>query len=355
MKRSAIAFVLILLLGLTPVARAAYDPLAPGTTTTITLDKRFVRFLHQHQMELVAEHGAERRGRRLVLPVVGGRIDPVTGRGRVEQEGALVFKRGHRSLPFRRLELKAKRTPLYAKVGGTQFKVAMAGELRARREGFGTALVATRLTLAEKVATRLNKKLRAPHGFYEGQVLGTAYARTQPLIATILDTGHATFTPDPAFLAKLDSHFVSLNPIAPAERAPGPTFSLPIVPGGALAPDAGLGTLRTGGSLELLQLGSGQVFWHELWFDLGSHGVLAEADIEPAPTYPGKLGQVPILALDPGAASADSAVRTITVAGAPLSLQAQSATYFNQAFAGGKEEFRAGERIGTVSFTAEAQ
>jgi hypothetical protein len=355
MKRSATAVAVLLLLGLTPVARAAYDPRAAGTTTTITLDKSFARFLHQHQIQLIAELGAGRRGRRLLLPVSGGRIDPTSGRGEVEQEGVLVFEHGRRRLPFRRIELKAKHTPLFAKVGGNQLKVAKAKELRSRREGFGTGLIVTGLTLTEKVSTRLNKKLGTPDAFYEGQVLGTARARTQPLAATILDSGRATFTPDAAFLAKLDSHFVSLNPVAPAERAPGPTFSFPIISGGALAPDASLGTLRTGGSLEFLQLGSGQVFWQELWFDLGADDILAEADIEPAPTYPGKLGQIPILDLAAGSVASDPRARTIGVSAASVSLNPTTAAHFNQAFAGGKDEFHAGEPIGSVSFTAEAQ
>jgi hypothetical protein len=355
MKRTAAAFTLLLLLGLTPVARGAYDPLAAGTKTTITLDRSFARFLDRHQIALVAERGAERRGRRLILPVSGGRIDPTSGRGKVQQEGELVFEHGRRRLPFRQLELKATRAPLVAKVGGSQFKVARAKKLRDRREGFGTVLSAIGLTVTEKVATRLNKKLRLPGAFREGQILGAVHARTQPLAATILDSGRATFVPDPAFLAKLDSHFVSLNPVAPAERAPGPTFSFPIIAGGALAPDASLGTLRTGGSLEFLQLGSGQIFWQEPWFDLGAHNVLAEADIEPAPTYPGKLGQVPILELSAGSVASDPGARTIGVSAAWLTLSTASAAHFNQAFAGGKGEFHAGEPLGSISFTAEAQ
>lgn len=355
MKGSATFLVLFLLLGLTPVAGADYDPLAAGTTTTLTLDKRFARFLRQHRIELLAEHGAERRGRRLVLPVSGGRIDPTSGRGKVEQEGVLVFEHGRRKVPLREIELKAEPTPLYAKVGGSQLKLAKAKAIRSRREGFGAGLIATGLTLTEKVATRLNKKLRTPDAFYGGQVLGAARARTQPLTATILDSGRATLTPDPAFVAKLDSHFVSLNPIAPAERAPGPIFSLPIIRGGALAPDASSGTLRTGGSLEFLQLGSGQVFWHEAWFDLDADDVLAEADIEPAPTYPGKLGQIPVLDLAAGNVASDPRARTISVSAAALSLDPASAAHFNQAFAGGKEDFHAGELLGTLSFTAEAQ
>jgi hypothetical protein len=335
-------------------ACADYDPLGSGTTT-ITLDKRFVRFLNQHHIKLLAERGALRHGRRLILPVSGGRLDPTTGRGEVEHTGVLVFEHGRGKLPLRNLEMKAKRTPLIAKVGGSQLKVAKARTLIRGREGFGVSLAATRLTLTKKVATRLDKKLGSPDAFQEGQLLGTARTRTQPSTVAILEGGRATFAPDPAFLAKLESRFVSVNPIAPAERASGPSFSFPIIPGGALAPDASAGILRTGGALEFLQLGSGQIFWREQWFDLGAHDVLAEADIEPTPAYPGKLGQVPIAGLGPGAAAADPGARTVAVSAAPLALDAPTAAYFNQAFASGEEAFHAGEALGSLSFVAQGQ
>lgn len=67
-------------------------------------------------------------------------------------------------------------------------------------------------------------------------------------------------------------------PVAPAERAPGPVFTVPLISEGTTAPDAASGVPRTGGALEFLQLGSGQVFWQELWFDLGGQpGVSASS------------------------------------------------------------------------------
>jgi hypothetical protein len=158
-------------------------------------------------------------------------------------------------------------------------------------------------------------------------------------------------------VAKLNSLFVSLNPISPAELAPGPVFSLPIVPGGALSPDASLGTLRTGGSIELLQQGAGQVFEHEFWADLGARSVSAEVDIQPTPAFPGKLGRLGVLDLNLAAAqiSSNAGARTISVSNAPLALQATTAAHFNQAFAEGKPVFAAGEAFGSVSFTAWGQ
>jgi hypothetical protein len=81
--------------------------------------------------------------------------------------------------------------------------------------------------------------------------------------------------PDPALLEKLADLFVSLNPIAP---------------GGALSPDASLGTLRTGGAIELLQQSGGQLFEHELWLDIGARSASSEQEVRPSPPYAGKQG-----------------------------------------------------------------
>ena len=188
-------------------------------------------------------------------------------------------------------------------------------------------------------------------------MFGSLVSRTEPLTATILPTGRATLALDSGLVSKLTSRFVSLNPISPAELAPGPLFTLPMITEGALAPDASTGTLRTGGAIELLQLHAGQIFLRELWFDLGAARVLAEVDIEPTPSFPGNLHQIAILDLDMGSASIASnpKARTISVSGARLTLEAATAGAFNQAFAEGKEAFKAGEVAGTISFVAQAQ
>ena len=246
------------------------------------------------------------------------------------------------------------RTPLIAKVGGSQLKVATSSSISSRRDGFGTAFSAKRLELTAKVATRLNKKLRPRLPFEEGQAIGTVLSRPQPLLATVLPQGRATVALDPGFVAKLDEHFVSVNPIFPAEHE-GPSFTLPMTPGGALAPDGAQGTLRTGGALEFLQLGAGQVFWREPWFEVGLRRAVAEVDVEPTPAFPGKLGQVPIVDLAAAPVATDPRRRTIAIAGAVLTLQQASAAAFNQAFAAGKEDFRAGEPVGTLTFAAQGQ
>ncbi len=250
--------------------------------------------------------------------------------------------------------VKAKRTPLLAKLGGSQLKIVTAAQIASRREGFGMGFTATRLKLTAKAATRLDKRLRLKDAFTAGQLLGTLASKTEPATTTVLPAGRAAIAFGSQILAKLDSLHVSVNPIFPAEHV-GPTFTFPIVVGGTIAPDGAAGTLRSGGDVEFLQLGGGQVFWHEPWLDLGARVDSAEANIQPSPPYPGKQGRVGLLDLGAAALSSEPAARTVTVSSAPLTLQAATAAAFNQAFAQGKEVFRAGEALGALSFTAQGQ
>lgn len=353
MRRAGACLALVLLLALPPAAKAAYDPVGGGVTR-IVLDKRFVAFLERAGVSVTAEAGASKRGRALVLPVTGGDLDPTLGRGEVEQQGRVVFSSPRRRLAVRKLVVKTTHAPLVARVGGSQLKLATSAATRSRRRGFGTVFRAGELRLTQKVATRLNKKLRPRQQFGAGQPIGTLVTEAQPQVASIAPIGRATLVFDPAFVAKLDRHFVSLNPVFPAEHV-GATFTLPIVAGGSLAPDASAGTLRTGGEIEFLQLGAGQVFWHELWFDVGLHTALAEVDVEPTPAFPGKLGQVPVLSLAGGVGASNPGARTIALEGVPLTLAAGTDASFNRAFAGGEDDFKAGEPVGTLSFAAVGQ
>jgi hypothetical protein len=350
---AATALAALALLAIAPAAQATYDPLGSGTTK-LTLDKRFVSFLKADGIALTASAGAKGKGKAFTLPVIEGNMDPTAGQGEIDTEGTLTFQNDRKRVPLRKMVVKTKHSPLIAKVGGSQLKIATSSKLSSRREGFGTAFGAQALKLTAKVATRLNKKLRPKIPFVEGQPLGTLSSNAQPRLVTILEQGKATLVFDSAFLAKMDGLFVSVNPIFPAEHVGG-TFTFPIILGGQLAPSGSEGTLRTGGSVEFLQLGGGQVFWHELWLDMGARSDSAEVDIEPTPTFPGKLGRVGVLDLGAAAVTSDPKARTISVSGAPLTLQAQTAKTLNEAFAPGKEAFKAGEAVGALSFVAQGQ
>lgn len=345
------------LLAMPDAATARPDPLLEGTTT-ITVAVPFGHLLASHGVSLSAMTPADRKGAAVRLPLAEGVMDPTAQRLELEAAGAITFSRGHRSVIFRHLKVRTARVPLIAKVGGGQLKIATAAHRHLARQGFGATFKATGLRLSAKVATRLSKKLDLPEVFKPGQLLGSVRASVMPATVAILPKGRVTLTPDPAFLAKLDSVFVSLNPIAPAERQTGPFFTMPLIPAGTIALDGGSGVARSGGGLEFLQQGAGQVFWHELWFDPQNQQVFAEVDIEPTPTYPGKLGQVGIAGLAPGSVSADPTLRTVSVAGEALTLNAETAGAFNEAFArpqGMADVFFPGEALGDLSFVAQTE
>jgi hypothetical protein len=350
---SAVVAACTFALASTTTAFAAFDPIGSGQTKLV-LDKGFVSFLAKDKVQLSAKQGAKRKGAAIVLPISGGDFDATIGKGEIDQAGTLVFGGSHGKVPLREITVKAKHSPLIAKVGGSQLKIASAAKLSSARSGFGAKLTAKPLKLTAKVATRLNKKLRPKVPFAAGQPLGSLISTPQPKLATVLESGRATFVFDAAFLAKLESRFVSVNPIFPAEHQ-GPTYTFPITLGGQIAPNGSEGTLRTGGTVELLQLGAGQVFWKELWMDMGAKVDSAEVDVEPTPAFPGKLGRIGVFDLTGGAIASDPKARSVTLAGGPLVLEAQTAKTLNEAFNAGKELFKAGEVAGSLSFTALVQ
>lgn len=360
MKRAALSFLLALtaLLCLVPSALADYDPLGSGATK-LTLDPSFLALLKHNGVKLTAVAPVKLKGGTVSFPVSGGKFDPTDAKGTVEHEGALVFKAGARSIPLKSLQLKttSKHTPLTAKVGGSQLKLAQAKSLLVSREGFGDKVKVQSLTLSAKLATRLAKKLHLKGVFKEGQPLGQTLTKAKPTTITVLGKGAATLTLDPGIVAKLASLFVAVNPIFPAEHQ-GAVFTLPIF-GGTIAPDGSQGTIETQGALEALQLGGGQVFWHEPWLDLAGKAFNAEADAEPSPPYAGKVGRIGVAGLTLGAAAvANAKARTVALSGASLALDATTAASFNEVFAkpqGKDGVFVAGEALGSMSFTAQGQ
>lgn len=358
MKTVLSALLMFVALCLLPAgaAHATYDPLASGQAT-ISLSPSFRDLMRQQGLKLSGRKGVRVKAQRtVVLPVAGGEADPASAKGSFELGGELVLASGGRSLRFTFLTANTKPSPLYAKVAGGQQKVAKAKKASFLRSGFAYGYEAKGLTLSKKTATRLDKRLKID-AFEAGQSLGTLRVSANPSTVAILPTGGATLTFDPAFAAKLSGLFVSRNPIYPAEHQ-GDLFTLPIGPEGRLAPDVSQGTLRTTGSIELLQLGAGQLFWKELWFQPGEGQALADAELDPSPPYPGKQGQVGVFALGQGQVSSNSTARTITVSGAPLTLTALSANDLNEAFSqplGKGDLFATGELAGTLTYTAQGQ
>lgn len=335
-------------------AKASYDPVGGGSIEWV-LSKPFVDLLARHDVQIKVKAGAEHRGRSIVLPAVAGRIESGLGRGTVEAGGTVIFASGGKKLPFRSFIFEGKRAPLYAKVGGGKLKIATGARLEARRWGFGAAFESRGLRLTPKAASRLDKKLRLHRELQAGIPLGTIKTFAQPATVHLREGPGARLALDPSFVAKLDQLFVSVNPVAPAELGPGPTLSFPVGPESTLAPDAASGTIKLGGQVELLQLGSAQMFLRELWLQPAEPALLAETETIPSPPHAGKQPQAPLLALQPGGTIAsDPRSRTISVGGQPVALTPATAAALNDAFAssqGKGDVFAAGETVGALSLS----
>jgi hypothetical protein len=349
------AFALLALLASAPPAQATYNPLASGTTK-LTLAKPFLALLKENKVKLTAIEGATLKHGVASFPVSGGKFDPTTANGFIEHAGALFFKAGKRSVPLTSLQLKTtqKHAPFSAKFGGGQLKLASTAKLTVSREGFASKVAVSTLKLSSKVAGRLNKKLRLRGVFAAGQPIATSITKANPQTVAVQQSGKASFTLDPGAAAKLQSLFVAVNPIFPAEH-PGP-FTFPIF-AGAISTDASSGQLEAQGALELIQQGGAQLFWREFILDLSAHTLSAEAEIQPSPPYPGKQGRLGLgeLSLSGASVTANPGALTISVANATVSLDAQTAVTLNEVFAkplGKPDAFKAGDVLGSVSFAA---
>ncbi|HET7510664.1 MAG TPA: hypothetical protein VFJ65_10495 [Solirubrobacterales bacterium] len=337
-------------------AQATYDPIAAGTTT-VRFDPAFLATLRASGVTLAATAPAKLKNGAVSFPVATGQLDPVAAKGTVQHEGALVFRRGRRKLPMKALQLKTtqRRSPLSAKFGGGKLKLSASARLATARAGFGLRAKVGAMLLSAKVATRLDKKLDLRGVFAEGDALGSAVSTMVPASVAIASVGRAELALDPAFAAKLQSLFVAVNPIAPAEH-PG-AFTFP-VGGGDLAPNLSSGVLKTGGALEFIQVGGGQFLARDLEPDLGAHLLGAESRLVLASSGEGPNQVGPVFGLGAAPGSADPAQRRLSLSGAPLSLQPATAQAFNEAFAKpqGKEGvFAAGEVLGSLSFTAQGR
>jgi hypothetical protein len=337
-------------------ARADYDPIGSGQTR-LTLGKDFLRGLKANGVKLSAVAPAHLSGAVVTMPAVGGKFDPVAAAGTVESEGSLILSAGGRQVPIKALKLRTtqRHSPFIAKVGGSQLKIATATKVTVGRSGFSDTVSVTGLALSQTLATRLGKKLDLRSFFKAGQPLGNGSSVAIPSTTKILEKGAATLTLDPGLAAKLQSLFVAVNPIFPAEHQ-GPVFTLPIF-GGDLAIAGPGGRLETLGELEFLQLGGGQVFWREPWVDLDASALNGEVDVEPSPPYTGKAGR---LTIGPGSVTAYGAEpKARTVSGAlALALDPTMARTFDETFArpqGKQSVFVAGEPLGTLSFPAQGQ
>ena len=160
------------------------------------------RCLKKNGVKVSAKQGAKHKGGTLTLAGLRRRVSTrLNGKGTIDARRLLVFSAGKRNVPLQEPELKAKKTPLLAKVGGSQLKVATREDDRLQaRKASAQGFNAKGLVLTQKVATRLNKKLDL-----EAALRRRASPSARCITKTAADQrsrscrpGKATFTPDPS-------------------------------------------------------------------------------------------------------------------------------------------------------------
>jgi hypothetical protein len=394
-RRLALGAGAVLALGLAalcPLASAASDPLSAGATT-ITLSRGLFGALKKARVRLVALGPAKVRGDSITLPVIGGSLDPSSGRGSVRQAGGLQLSVDRASVSIRGLALNTATGSVTAKLGDRNLKLCAAGRASFTREGFGTDVTLGQLRLTPTAAKALNEALglgargrRSAGGasfstpvFRAGQQFGASSSTTQPRTLTVLAGGDATLRTDPATDEKFNKVGVSFEPIGPARENPTqtPTFLLPIA-GGSIATDADAGIVESSGGAKLVQKELEDLQTHErfqlsinlesIWVDLEARQALVEVSINStnqaaAPT-PGNVGRTSIaeINLSEATISSNPISHTVSLSNANATLQPLTAETLNSVFVtplakeiGTERLFEAGDSLGTFSFTAQTQ
>jgi hypothetical protein len=406
MSALAVVAALTAFLVLAPLASAASDPIASGSTA-LNLNKGFANKLKKKKVKVVKTAPATLKGRVVTLPVSEGEVDPITGAAVISHLGSFKFERTYKNKKGKKvrkraaiseLVLTSSTATLNAKVAGKKMKLASVVGYTFAREGFEVTVNATRLKLTKAAAKQLNKKLGFPVKakkkkgkkkvkpfFVANQVIAAATASTSPKTVTI-QSGAATLKTDEATVKKMvlpppNGFGMKIEPVAPTQLVPDeanpftPSLLFP-VSGGSVAPDANAGKVETGGGVLLTQEpeefaipipGKTTMALNAITVDLDSRTatveVSVESTIDPALNL-GALGRSSIATVSLAGATinSDPANHKVTVTGASSALQAVTAETLNQVFGAPWDAaeiphptFNEGDGLGTFSFTVETQ
>jgi hypothetical protein len=258
------ATALIALLAFAPLASAASDPVASGSTT-LTVNSGLFNKLKKSGVKIAKVSPAKLKGKKATFTVTGGTIDPATGIGSVTLGGGLKFKAGGKSATVKKLSLDTSKKALNGNVAGKKMKLASIKGFTTTRNGFGVKLTLKTLKLTGSAAKQLNKKLGftgkskskakgkvVQPPFKGNQVLGTGSSEVQPSTVAVKPVGNLTFAGNPTLLEKLKNVEVKVETIPPT-TASANVFTSPIT-GGTIGPTGTAGVVQSGGGLRLVQV-----------------------------------------------------------------------------------------------------
>jgi hypothetical protein len=260
---------------LAPLASAASNPIANGSTTLI-INKGFNKKAKKAGIKVTAIKPAKLKGKKATFTVTGGSIEPTTGKGTVTHSGGLKVRWGKRSVALKAFELNTSTKTLSAKVGGKSIKLAKLRGISSARLGFGNSIAAKSLKLTGAGAKALNKKLTPKptrvkvkvkrHGrtvvkvktvrvkppFKANMVLGKTNTQVEPTTDNVLATGTMTYAGDEGLFKKLADVGVKVETISPTS-VNGTTYSSGIS-GGTISPLGTSGQVNSAGGIKLVQV-----------------------------------------------------------------------------------------------------
>jgi hypothetical protein len=287
-----VAAAVVAMLVLAPLASAASNPIAKGSTT-LTVNSGFNNKAKKAGIKVTALKPATLKGTKATFTVTGGQIEATTGAGTVTHSGGLKIKWGKKSLALKAIEINTSKKSLTASVGGKKVQIATLGGVSSARLGFGNSISAKSVKLTKAGANALNKALtpkstkvkvkvkkngktnvktktvKTQPAFKANMVLGKTTTEVEPTTDNVLPTGTLTYAGDSGLFTKLANVGVKVETISPTS-VNGTTYSSGIS-GGTISPLGTSGQVNSSGGIKLVQNIPGTTF--STTITLGSIGV----------------------------------------------------------------------------------
>ena len=121
----AIAVAVVASLALAPFASAAANPVATGSTTTITLNSGFFKKMKKNGIKVLGVSPGTVKSKTVTLPIEEGSLD-VNGQGTLTHSGGIKFKHGKKTAKLSALVLDTTASSLSGKLGSKSLKIGRA-------------------------------------------------------------------------------------------------------------------------------------------------------------------------------------------------------------------------------------
>jgi hypothetical protein len=262
------------MLVLAPLASAASNPIAKGSTK-LTINSGLNNKAKKAGIKIKAIKPATLKGTKATFTVTGGSIEPTTGAGTVTHSGGLKITWGKKSVALKAFEIDTSKKTLTASTGGKKIQIATLGGVSSARLGFGNSISAKSVKLTKAGANALNKALtpkptkvkvkvkkngkvitktktvKTQPAFKANMVLGKTTTEVEPKTDNVLATGTMTYAGDSGLFTKLNDVGVKIETISPTSVS-GTTYSSGIS-GGTISPLGTEGQVNSSGGIKLVQ------------------------------------------------------------------------------------------------------